>query len=114
MLGALRVLKLPPIDIAKVAGFFTCVAIGQALLFRGKKPRLSSVLVGAVYIVGLYVSDAMKRDPSLLQFHVFALLIWLAIAIAGVISGYVAGIAVGSVFLLSDVMRKLIQRRNHV
>jgi uncharacterized membrane protein YczE len=103
----------PPLAVVKVAGFFTCVAIAQALLFRGKKPRLSSVLVGVVYIVGHYVSDAMTRNPSLLEFHVFILLIWLFIAVAGAFCGYAAGIAVGSVFLLSDVIRKSIQRRKH-
>ena len=110
VLGASRMLKLPPHIVFHIAGFLSAVAIGQALLFRGKKPRLSSALVGAVYVVGVYAYGALTREPSLLQFQVAILRIWFFIALYGVIVGYFGGIAVGSVFLLSDVARKLIQR----
>jgi len=108
---ALRLVQIQPIDFVKVAGFFTCVGVGQAVLFRGKRPRLSSVLLGVVYLVGIYVVHAISRDDSMLQLHYLALLVWLVIAIAGAFCGYFAGVAVGTVFLVSAVMRRAIQRR---
>lgn len=113
LFGVLRSVRIQSLDVVKVAGFFTCVAIGQAMLFRGKRPRISSVMVGVVYIVAMYGVRAITRDASLLEVHYFVLMIWLVIAMAGAISGYFAGVAIGAVFLLSDVMRRSIRRHVH-
>ena len=110
LFAAFRLIRLPPIAMGVVAGFITCVGIGQALLFGGKKPRISSVLVGAVCTVGIYVYTALTIDASLLEFHVEILKIWIMVAIAGSVAGYVAGITVGSVFLASDLVREVNQR----
>ena len=67
LLAGLRLLRMPPSGVLHVAGCITCVGIGQALLFRGKRPRLSSILVGVAYLVGSYVIDAVTRDGSLLD-----------------------------------------------
>jgi membrane associated rhomboid family serine protease len=96
--------------VSEVAGFVTCVAIGQALLFGGKKPRLSSVLVGVICLLGIYLVYALTRDASLFEFHHRVLLIWLSIAIAGAISGYFAGVAIGLVFLVSHVTKQSLRR----
>lgn len=109
LFGALRLMRIQPIDIAKVAGLFTCIAIGQAVLYRGKRPRLASVLIGIVYLVGIYLVHAATREAEMLQIQFFVLLIWLAIAMAGAICGYFSGIAVAAVFLVSDMLRKSIQ-----
>ena len=108
---ALRLLRLRPVATGEVAGFVTCVGIGQALLFCGKKPRLSSVMVGVFYLLGIYLVDALTRDASLFEFHYLVLTVWSSIAIAGAISGYFAGVAIGMIFLVSDVTRKSFRRR---
>ena len=75
------------------------------------KPRLSSVLVGMLGMVGFYAFYAITSDPSLFEFHRFVLAIWLMIAIAGGVAGYLAGVAVGSVFLVSDLLRNSVHSR---
>lgn len=110
LFGGLRLLRLRPMAVSEVAGFVTCVAIGQALLFGGKKPRLSSVLVGVICLLGIYLVYALTRDASLFEFHHRVLLIWLSIAIAGAISGYFAGVAIGLVFLVSHVTKQSLRR----
>ncbi len=104
LFGALRFTPSPPILFAVVAGFITCVGIAQALLFGGKKPRMSSALVGVVWLFGLLVTTGAIRlvydYPSSV----------IALAILGAFIGYVAGVVVGSVFLTSDMLRKSIQR----
>lgn len=110
LFGGLRLLRLRPMAVGEVAGFVTCVAIGQALLFGGKKPRLSSVLVGVICLLGIYLVYALTRDASLFEFHHRVLLIWLSIAIAGAISGYFAGVAIGLVFLVSHATKRSLRR----
>ena len=73
---------------------------------RGKKPRLSSVILGAVCLLAIYLFEALTEDASLFEFHYFVMLIWLSIAMAGAISGYFAGVAIGLVFLAAHAMSK--------
>lgn len=110
LFGGLRLLKLDPIAILITAGLFTSIGIGQALFFRGRKPRLSSVAIGIAYIAGNYFFHAVNREPALLRAEPFVVMVWMSIGIAGAISGYLAGVAVGAVFLLSDLTRKEIRR----
>ena len=110
LLGGLRLLQLPPLAMLNVAGFVTCVAIAQAALFRGKTPRLASKLVGAVYLLAAYLIPAASRDPGLLRLEPLVFLVWVLLAAAGAFVGYLAGLAVASVFLLSDVVRRWLRR----
>ncbi len=107
LFGALRSMRSEPIVFVVVAGFITSVGIAQALLFGGKKPRMSSVLVGLVCSVGFDMTFGSFR----LVRGLGGLL--TSSAICGAVLGYVAGVAVGSVFLMSDVMGKTIQRWKH-
>ena len=111
LFGVLRLMRLRPIAIGELAGFVTCVGIGQALFFRGRKPRVSSVIVGTVCLPAIYLFEALTGDASLFEFHYFVVLIWLSIAVAGAISGYLAGVAIGLVFLVAHVTRKPIRWR---
>lgn len=103
----MRLAQLSPIVFVLIAGTITSVGIGQALLFGGKNPRLSSVLAGIACIFG-YGVFANIAVGSLRPGSLVILLIWSLIA--GTSLGYVAGVAVGSVFLMTDMMRKSIQR----
>ena len=105
LFSALRMTQSPPSVFVAVAGFITCVGIGQALLFRGERPRMSSVLVGVVCHVGIALFGTMASIGR--PFNIVFTGIWPAVN--GAIFGYLAGVAVGSVFLLSDMVRKLIR-----
>ncbi len=112
LFATLRLMRCQPIAFVVVAGFITCVGIGQALFFGGKRPRISSVLVGVVCLVGTCMVFALFRGWP--RFDVRTAALALRSAIAGAFSGYTAGVIVGSVFLISDVMRKsihLLKRR---
>lgn len=46
LFAALRILRAPVAVFALIAGFVTCVGVGQAVLFKGKHPRRASVVAG--------------------------------------------------------------------
>lgn len=102
LFAALRVLRFEPLVFGLVAGFFTAVAIGQALLFKGDSPRKASVLVGAVYWTGLQTLVGMAGvwSPCLAA----SFILW------GGASGYVAGTLVAGVFLVADAVRRATTR----
>lgn len=92
-----------------VGGFVTAVGIGQAMLFRGRKPRTASIMVGAVLcsiiMVGMMLWSNPRRLPgSMLPF------ILVYGAIGGIIYGYLAGVLVGGVFLVADLFRRRFKR----
>jgi uncharacterized membrane protein len=105
LFGALRLLHADHIVVLMIAGLISCVGVGQALLFQGKRPRLASLLIGVVVSCCVCVIDIVVLGDW--PFIVVAL---VSSAVSGLIFGYLAGVAVGSVFLVSDLTRRLIQR----
>ena len=106
VLGGLASYNVPPFVSAYVAAFITCVGIGQALLFGGRRPRLASVLTGmAAYFLCMLSLPFADR-----HFEIFGPSNLIAFAIMtsvmyGSILGYVAGVLVGGVFLVAEVVR---------
>jgi len=108
LFGSMRFFGWPPEVFAIVAGFFTCVGLGQALLFGGKEPRVASVLVGVFYGPIVMVIGAIGGGGPR---HIVGLIIGaICTAIAGSLYGYAAGVIVAGVFLVADLMRKLATR----
>jgi hypothetical protein len=108
LFASLAALQLPPSVNLMVAGFIATVGIGQAFLFRGLRPRTSSLLVGiaiyCIFIVGNYVLNPRIYPSSMLAYMLFSGLT------AGAILGYVAGTLVGGVFLIVDFVRRRLSR----
>ena len=103
------VLQFPPTASLYVAGFITLVAIGQAALFGGLRPRRASMLVGVTIFVVIFggtwlFSARMMPGPWILTIVVQAV-------IYGVIFGYIAGVLVGGVFLVADYARQRFRRQ---
>ena len=71
---------------AIVAGFFTCVGVSQAVLFKGKAPRLASCLTGSAYYFGILLVSGMPLIGT-----VFVLFVGAAV-------GYVSGACIGGSF----------------
>jgi hypothetical protein len=103
VLGGLSALHAAPVFIAAVAVFVALVGIGQALLFRGLKPRRASILVGAALLDGT-ILVLLFREGRVLLGDIFLIVVFYTMI--GVICGYVAGVAIGGVFLLADVIRR--------
>jgi hypothetical protein len=92
-----------------IGGFVTAVGIGQALLYGGRKPRTASIMVGAVLssiiMVGFSLwSTRRGMTGSMLPFIV------VYGAVSGIIYGYLAGVLVGGVFLVADLVRRRFKR----
>ena len=109
--GVLRLCDCPPTLFAVLAGFVTCVGLGQALLFKGKAPRAASVLVGVTFwLVGAVVVEVYEMGTSIPRAIASALPLWFLLFIPGGLTGYIAGVAVGGVFLIAENARKFARR----
>jgi hypothetical protein len=96
LFGLLRYGQMPPIVFAIVPGYFTVIAVAQALLFKGKRPRVASVLTGLTLSVGFfYYGQTVGRPVRLLLF----------VAAFGAFIGYVGGVIVGLVLLIAYAVR---------
>jgi hypothetical protein len=97
LFSLLKALGTPPTQFLTVVGFCTLVGFGQAALFRGKKPRLASFLVGGVVysLAGWFLSWR----------HGVAIdLIWAFLM--GGAAGYVIGCLIGGAFLVLKLFAK--------
>lgn len=101
----MRAIGLTPIAILTVGAFFTSVALGQAILFRGKNPRWASAVVGACFFAFMFLMDRHGRPPHELPLIVFNLLF-------GALWGYAGGVIVGAVFMIAHGVRLAFFRRN--
>jgi membrane-associated HD superfamily phosphohydrolase len=87
-----------------IAAFITLVGVGQAVIYRGLRPRQASIWVGIVLcnlgmIVYLYLRGRMVTPGTILGGFIYA-------AIGGAILGYLAGTLVGGIFLIIDFVRR--------
>lgn len=93
-----------------VGVFVTLVGVGQALLYGGRKPRTASIVVGAVvtapYVIGTTMFFARRGMPA--AFLPFSLIYSV---VSGAIYGYLAGVLVGGVFMVADLIRRQFKDR---
>jgi putative addiction module component (TIGR02574 family) len=104
LLSGMNALRFPPIVSFFVAAFITMVGIGQAALFGGRQPRLASAVSGAVAYFLCWLFFALMNPRWDIAFMIIPGL--LLSAIAGSPLGYLAGVLVGGVFLVADVLRQ--------
>jgi Leucine-rich repeat (LRR) protein len=97
--------------------FTSGVAAGQALVFRGTKPREASILAGSFLCplmvwVGV-VFAGLNGGPPRLRVQVVAQLFGatLYLALAGALLGYVAGCSAASVFFVTDRIQRFRRAR---
>ncbi len=104
LLSGMSALGFAPVFMCYVAIFITVVAAGQALLSGLSMPRAVSVYTGMVaYFVGTlsytFIEPRFDLSEAIPAAIVFSLLF-------GSISGYLAGVLVGGVFLVADLLRQ--------
>jgi putative addiction module component (TIGR02574 family) len=108
LFAAMSGLQFPPQASLMVGGFITIVGIGQAILFGGRKPRLASIVIGvAAFVVAILVSSIYEPRMYARPLILIVMSAWL---IVGAAAGYVAGVLVGGVFLVADLLRKAYDR----
>jgi putative addiction module component (TIGR02574 family) len=108
LFAELAALQLPPLINLLSAGFIAIVGIGQAFLFRGLRPRTSSLLVGMA-TCGIFAVGHFLMNPRIYSSSMFAIMLAYLLA-SGAILGYVAGAVVGGVFLVADFVRRWLSR----
>ncbi|MEM6691219.1 MAG: hypothetical protein AAF664_17470 [Planctomycetota bacterium] len=92
-----------------VIASLTTIALAQAALFQGKRPRLASAFAGTL---SLAVTTMLLLPSGPNQFSSDALAnIVISIVFWGSLWGYFAGIAIGSLFMLSHKLRSVLSRR---
>ena len=110
LFAVLRSLNVPTIAFAIIALFFLGVGAGQALLFHGQRPRRASIIVGIVMtyvltIFGIIITDGFHSDVLLSPaFHCI-------VGAFGGAFGYLAGVLIAAVFLVSDKLTDAYRRR---
>jgi hypothetical protein len=101
-----------PMVSVMLGGFITLIGVGQALLFGGKKPRAASIVTGATIMV--VASIAWQIYDNRMRSDEFFVILLLSQTISGAISGYLAGVLVGGVFLVADAVRRMFKRADAV
>ena len=101
LFGFLVVLQVPTLIILDIVAFVTAIAIAQAFLFRGRKPRLASSITGAVVAALLAGGQVywLMLDPQYPEGVAWApyaaCLVGLNAGFLGAIVGYVVGAVIG-------------------
>lgn len=104
LLTAVRVwFDMPPAGIVATFLFFVVVGVGQSVLFRGKKPRMASMICGAValpmlMLLFIWLIPPNDGGPPFAVF--FCQLVFTVLM--GAPAGYLAGGLIGGVFLICD------------
>lgn len=104
--AALLALNAPLIVVGIICAMLTLVALGQAVLFRSRYPRLASSLVGSIFsaITAGTLAAVSGNAPAVVPLAIVN-------AFAGIFYGYFAGVLVGSVFMTAEAIRKLAGRK---
>ena len=105
LFGGIRAGGGSPETFAVVAGFVTTIGLCQALLFRGTRPRLASVIGGVLFLVGVgfLAFWIVGNGWDLIDFVNPCALVTSALF------GYVAGTLIGGVFLAADYLRRAVR-----
>jgi hypothetical protein len=104
----MKLLRQEAMQFLLVAGFFTSVGIAQAVLFRGKAPRLASWLAGGSYFSLVLIWFAISNDIPAQSVVTCGVLF---VFFLGCACGYVAGVSIAGVFLIADYLRKWLGAR---
>jgi putative addiction module component (TIGR02574 family) len=104
LLSGMSALGFPPVVSCYVAVFITVIAVGQALLSGLSMPRAVSVYTGIVAYFFCTISYAFVEP----RFDLFGMipLAFVFSLVFGSVLGYLAGVLVGGVFLVADVLRQ--------
>ncbi|MGA2035848.1 MAG: hypothetical protein ABSG68_26675 [Thermoguttaceae bacterium] len=110
LFAMLRAADAPPAVFVAVALLFTAVGLGQKFLFKGQRRGNASIIAGAGFFVGLYVTYRVVfwqqyLNRPLAPFDAFEA------AFAGAIYGYLAGLLISGAFLLVGKMKSFLGRR---
>jgi putative addiction module component (TIGR02574 family) len=109
LFGLMSMASFPPVASMSIGGFITLVAVSQAVLFQGKRPRTASLIVGSLIfgcaILAFWFVNGQRSYPA----AVFVITGGYTVA-TGMILGYLSGTIVGGIFLIADKCRNRFAR----
>jgi hypothetical protein len=93
--------RCAPVDFFVTALFFTTVGLGQMLLFKGKRPRRASIIVGACYLPCAFIVELVRDQTLLLFADSIAGFVWflMFVPVAGAGCGHMVGLLIAGVVL---------------
>lgn len=103
----------PPSVLAFLGGFLALVAAAQWITSRWNRPRTASVLAGILIYLVASVVEAYFITPRMGLPQLIAILL-ISGTLSGSIAGYLGGVLVGGVFLVSHYLREWLGRGKHV
>lgn len=111
VLAACRAARIPAERMVAISLFFAVVAVAQAVLFGGRRPRLASVIAGiaitsAIHFYGTLVVGWPPAHAHNLQLMSIATALFLGVSL-----GYLAGGLAAGVFLVLDKLDARLARR---
>ncbi len=104
LFGVLTAIEVHPGWIIGIASFLSAIGVAQAVLFRGKKPRLASMIAGSVVLPIMIGVLIMINEPDYDPWVASSELI--CTAGFGLALGYLCGTLVGGVFMFAEMLRK--------
>ncbi len=109
LFGLMSMASFPPAASVSIGGFITLVAVSQAVLFQGKRPRTASLIVGSLLfgcaVLAFWFANGQRIYPA----GVFVIVGGYTVA-AGTMLGYLSGTIVGGIFLIADKCRNRFSR----
>lgn len=104
LFSSLRLLGASPRLIAAGGALIALVALAQVIAIRWGVPRAASIIAGVVFWIAVVVWLAVADGAPV---HAVAVAVAMIVVILlGPLSGYVAGVLVGSVFLIAHHLRE--------
>jgi hypothetical protein len=102
--------RLDPWLFTAIALFFTGVGLAQAVLFKGRNPRLASLIAGAVLLLLMSAAWSVV-GIAIYRLGTFGIFVGLACALVaslliGPVAGYLAGGLIAGVFFLLNKVQK--------
>jgi hypothetical protein len=112
LFGLMNIASFPPAASLSIGGYITLIAVSQAVLFQGKRPRTASIIVGSLIFGAAALAFWFANGQRIYPAAVFAIVGGYTVA-AGTMLGYLSGTIVGGIFLIADRCRNRFGR-NHV
>lgn len=102
----LRLLNLDTVVFVYVAGLVTTVAVAQALSHKRYSPRAVSVLTGMCYFLAFLIPLTWLEATEYRREQIYSMI--CCSSGFGPIQGYLAGVLVAGVFMVSDYLRRFL------
>ncbi|MCA9184438.1 MAG: hypothetical protein R3E01_25795 [Pirellulaceae bacterium] len=111
LFGAFSALQAPVLFVLWFYGLLMFVAVAQSFLFRGIRPRASSIIAGTLYVVASCLIAIAVVIASNVPYRLSGMPCICAAVFFGPAAGYVAGLLVASLLAVVDIGERIVKRR---